>query len=79
MTDNDARIMHASMREVETGLFNAEYFGADDLKGGHPERFPDTHNSTDANALKTWVETMAVEMGFTSVVWDELPAQLIQR
>jgi hypothetical protein len=79
MPDSDDRIMHASMREVEPGLFNAEYPGAYNPQGSDRERFPDTHNGTDPKAVKAWVETLALEMGFTRVVWDELPAQLIHR
>jgi hypothetical protein len=70
-------IMHASMREVETGLFSAEYPTNPDPGAAGIERPQETHIGTDAESVKFWVEEVAVKQGFTQVVWDELPAQLM--
>ena len=64
--------LHAILREVEPGLFSAFYPGEmnDDQAG--LEAFPDAHISTSAEGVKTWVEQMAIGMGYQRVVWDAI-------
>ena len=68
-------VFHASMREVEPGLFRAEYVG--ELNPANPDEraFPDFHLGTSAQDVKTWVEQMAKALGYQQVVWDALPGR----
>jgi len=63
----------ARIREVEPGVFRAEYQG--ELNPDRPDEreFPDFHLGTSPRDVKTWVEQMARSMGYQRVVWDELP------
>jgi hypothetical protein len=63
-------IMHAVLREVEAGLYRAEYRG--ELNPDNPDEraIPDFHIGTDAAAVKLWVEEMATGLGYDKVVWD---------
>ncbi|HET8995448.1 MAG TPA: hypothetical protein VFN42_02145 [Acetobacteraceae bacterium] len=65
--------LHASLREVEPGLFRAEYVG--ELNPANPDAraFPDTHLGTSEQDVKIWVEQMARSLGYQSVIWDPLP------
>jgi hypothetical protein len=64
-------VLHATMQEVEPGLFQAEYpgemNGEDDPSGG---QLPDRHIATSRQDVQTWVEVMAVELGYEQVEWD---------
>lgn len=64
---------HATLREVEAGVFRAEYRG--ELNPEHPDarEFPDYHVGSSPNDVKIWVEQMAHSMGYARVVWDKLP------
>jgi hypothetical protein len=63
--------LHAQLREIEPGLFSADYPG--EMNGGDagPEAFPDSHVGTDSAGVKNWVEEMAAGMGYDRVVWDQ--------
>jgi hypothetical protein len=64
-------ILHATMREVEPGLFQADYpgemNGEDKPSGG---QFPDRHIATSRQDVQTWVETMTTQLGYERVEWD---------
>lgn len=64
---------HASMQEVEPGLFRAEYVG--ELNPTNPDEraFPDFHLGTSMQDVKIWVEQMARALGYERVIWDALP------
>ena len=68
--------LHASMREVEPGVFRAEYLG--ELNPERPDQraFPDTHLGSSPEEVKTWVEQMALSLGYERVVWDSLPREI---
>jgi hypothetical protein len=65
-----AGILHATMQEVESGLFRAQYpgemNGSDEPSGG---QFPDSHIGTSRNDVRIWVEQMAVYLGYERVEW----------
>lgn len=65
--------LHATMREVEDGVFRAEYTGEINPKNPDAREIPDYHVGTSATDVKIWVEQMAQQMGYTRVVWDRLP------
>ncbi len=62
--------LHARLREVEPGLFTAEYPGEMNSDDAGPEAFPDAHIGTSASGVKNWVEEMAAGMGYDRVVWE---------
>jgi len=64
---------HASLREVEPGLFRAEYVGELNPENPDQRALPDFHLGTSARDVKVWVEQMARGLGYDRVVWDELP------
>jgi len=64
---------HAALREVEPGVFRAEYRG--ELNPANPDAraLPDYHIGTSVEGVKVWTEQMARTMGYARVVWDSLP------
>jgi hypothetical protein len=62
--------LHARLREVEPGVFSAEYPGEMNSDDAGPETFPDSHIGTDASGVRSWVEEMAVGLGYDGVVWE---------
>lgn len=64
---------HASLREVETGVFRAEYSGEINPENPDEREIPDYHVGTSAAEVKIWVEQMATGLGYERVVWDALP------
>lgn len=73
-TQNPTRgIFHATIREVEPGLFRAEYRGELNPQDPDEREFPDYHLGTSVADVKIWVEQMARSMGYERVVWDSLP------
>jgi hypothetical protein len=64
---------HASLRQVEDGLFRAEYSGEINPDRPDARQIPDVHVGTSAADVKIWVEQMAKNLGYTRVVWDNLP------
>ena len=62
--------LHARLREVEPGVFSAEYPGEMNSDDAGPEAFPDSHIGTDASGVKNWVEQMAAGLGYDRVVWE---------
>ena len=65
---------HASLRQVEDGVFRAEYSGEINPENPDARAIPDVHVGTSAAEVKIWVEQMATNLGYTHVVWDALPA-----
>jgi hypothetical protein len=64
---------HASMVEVEPGMFRAIYSGEINPDDTDERDIPDAHLGTDAASVTLWVEQMATSLGYRGVVWDELP------
>jgi hypothetical protein len=64
---------HASLRQVENGLFQAQYSGEINPENPDSREIPDVHVGTSAAEVKVWVEQMAQNLGYTRVVWDSLP------
>jgi hypothetical protein len=66
-----ASVLHATMEEVEPGLFRAAYpgemNGPDHPRGG---QLPDSHIATSRDDVRVWVEEMAVRLGYERVEWD---------
>ncbi len=62
--------LHAMLREVEPGLYRADYSGELNQDEAGAEAFPDSHIGTDASGVKQWVEEMATQLGYDGVVWD---------
>jgi hypothetical protein len=62
--------MHAVLREVESGLYRAEYSGEFNPDNPDEREIPDFHIGTDAAGVKHWVEEMATRLGYDNVVWD---------
>jgi hypothetical protein len=62
--------MHALLREVEPGLYRAEYSGEINPERPDEREIPDFHVGTDPAAVKLWVEAMAAGLGYDGVVWD---------
>ena len=67
-------VLHAVLREVEPGLFRAEYSGEINPDRPDEREIPDYHIGTDAAGVRNWVEEMAAGMGYERVVWDQGPA-----
>ncbi len=65
-----ANTLHVIMEEVEPGLFRASYpgemNGTDEPGGG---QLPDSHIATSRDDVRTWVEQMAVQLGYHNVEW----------
>lgn len=62
--------LHAVLREVEPGLFRAEYSGEINPDNPDEREIPDYHVGTDAGGVRQWVEEMAAGLGYEKVVWD---------
>jgi len=62
-------MMRAVLREVEPGLFRAEYSGEINPDNPDEREIPDYHIGTAASDVKTWVEQMAAGMGYEGVQW----------
>jgi hypothetical protein len=67
--------LHASLREVEKGLFRAEYKGEINPEDPDAREIPDYHVGTSMADVKIWVEQMATGLRYRRVVWDSLPAE----
>ncbi len=62
---------HAKLEKLEDGLYRASYLGETNPEDPAPGRdLPDSHLGTDAGEVKTWVEQMALSMGYSRVIWD---------
>ncbi len=70
MTEPTKGILRAILREMEPGLFRAEYPGEMNQDEAGVEALPDSHIGTDASGVKQWVETMATGLGYERVVWE---------
>ncbi|HEY0181524.1 MAG TPA: hypothetical protein VGC09_01840 [Rhodopila sp.] len=62
--------LHAVLREVEPGLYRAEYSGEINPEDSDEREIPDFHVGTDAAAVRRWVEEMALGLGYDRVIWD---------
>jgi len=62
-------ILKATLREVEPGLFRADYPGEANQDQAGVEAFPDSHLGTDPAGVKNWVEEMAAGIGYDRVEW----------
>jgi hypothetical protein len=60
----------AAMREVEPGVFRAEYLGEWNPDDPDARAFPDSHLGTSRDDVKIWVEQMARALGYQRVVWE---------
>lgn len=65
---------HAAMREVEPGVFRAEYRGEMNPEHSDQRELPDFHLGTSIADVKIWTEQMARTMGYARVVWHALPS-----
>ena len=65
---------HARMKEVEKGLYRAEYSGEINPENTGQRDIPDYHLGTSIADVKIWVEQMALGLGYEQVTWDELPS-----
>jgi hypothetical protein len=63
--------LRARLREVEPGLFSAEYPGELNQEEGGPQTYPDTHIGTDPQGVRSWVEQMARGLGYDRVEWEK--------
>jgi hypothetical protein len=64
---------HANLREVEEGLYLAEYSGEINPENPDAREIPDRHVGTSPQEVKVWVEQMALGLGYECVIWDALP------
>jgi hypothetical protein len=69
------RDFQANLREVESGVFRAEYSGEINPERPDEREIPDYHVGSSANEVKTRVEQMALGLGYGRVLWDELPSR----
>jgi hypothetical protein len=63
------RVLKATLREVEPGLFQADYPGENNPEQADVRAFPDSHLGNDAAGVKSWVEQMAAGLGYDRVEW----------
>jgi hypothetical protein len=71
---NYGRDFHATLEEVEPGLFRAMYRGVNNPEDAGIQEIPDAHLGTDRQEVRVWVEKMALSMGYRRVIWDsDLP------
>lgn len=67
-----AGVLHAIMEEVEPGLFRADFPGVlngpDEPEGG---QLLDRHIGTSRDSVRTWVEEMALRLGYERVEWTQ--------
>ena len=70
MTKSAKGSLHAMLREIEPGLYRAEY--SRELGSQHRDEreLPDFHIGTDPIGVKAWVEEMAISLGYEKVVWN---------
>lgn len=64
---------HAIMREMEPGVFRAEYRGEMNPQQTDARTLPDYHLGNSRDDVRIWVEQMARAMGYERVVWDPVP------
>jgi hypothetical protein len=64
---------HVAIREMEPGVFRAEYRG--ELNPDNPDEreLPAFYVGSNVAGVKIWVEQMARSMGYHRVDWDALP------
>jgi hypothetical protein len=73
MTNSSRGQLHATLRQVEDGLYRAEYRGEFNPDEHDEREIPDFHIGTSMADVKVWVEQMAAGMGYDRVVWDQTP------
>ncbi len=69
---------HASLREMEDGLYRAEYSGEINPRDPDAREIPDYHIGTSESDVKVWVEQMALGLGYDQVIWDAQPGSRSQ-
>ncbi len=62
--------LHATLHEVEPGLYKASYSGEMNPEDSDARDFPDAHIGTDAEGVRQWVQEMATRLGYDQVIWD---------
>jgi hypothetical protein len=73
-TPSEARgEFHAAIHQVEPGVFRAEYRAEVNPEDPDDRELPDFHLGTSVADAKTWVEQMALGLGYRRVVWDAMP------
>jgi len=68
-SESRAGVLKATLREVEPGLFRADYPGEANQDQADVEAFPDSHVGTDPSGVRSWVEEMAAGLGYDRVEW----------
>ena len=83
MPQPERRAFHARLEQTEPNLYRASYRGdinpdsdGPDSDAGTtlaegPQLYPDTHIGTDAEAVRNFVETLARQHGYDTVVWED--------
>ena len=76
VVDGDT-IFRAKLEQLEPNLFRATYRGdlnpsdpPDHIMGSANRLFPDSHIRTDADSVKSFVESLAKNRGYAQVVWE---------
>lgn len=62
--------LHARLIRTQDGMVRAEYPGEFNSQPADASEFPDLHLGTDEHEVRTWVEQMAKDLGYASVVWE---------
>ncbi len=62
--------LRATLREIEPGLYRAQYSGEINPESADERVIPDFHLGTDAAGVRQWVEEMATGLGYDRVVWE---------
>jgi hypothetical protein len=60
---------HARIRQVERGVFRAEYSGEVNPENPDERELLDFHIGTSEEDVRVWVEEMAKGLGYTKVIW----------
>jgi hypothetical protein len=78
MAEQNNGVFRARLEQVESDLFKAVYRGdlnpsdpMDDINGDERRLFPDSHIGTDAGSVRSFVESLAKNRGFSQVVWED--------
>ncbi len=67
----DRGVFRARLEKMDSNLYRAVYLG--ELNPEHSaggQAWPDAHVGDTPEGVKTWVENLAREMGYTRVVWE---------
>jgi hypothetical protein len=64
MTRPTGRELRATPREIEPGMFRADFSGEINPEDPDERKIPDFHVGTDAAGVKLWAEEMATGLGY---------------